>query len=111
GVEASGGSAANTIAGIAGFGGKAAFIGRVRDDALGRIFSHDIAAMGVLYPTAPAADGPGTARSLILVTPDGERTMNTYLGAAQELTPEDVDEETVAAAACTYLEGYLWDPP
>ena len=110
-VEASGGSAANTIAGIAGFGGKAAFLGRVRDDGLGRIFSHDIRALGIHYPTSPAVAGAGTARCLILVTPDGERTMNTYLGAAQELTPDDMDEATIASAGCTYLEGYLWDPP
>ncbi|MGE0233664.1 MAG: adenosine kinase, partial [Flavobacteriaceae bacterium] len=111
GVESSGGSAANTIAGIAGFGGSAAFLGRVRDDGLGKIFAHDIRALGIHYPTSPAVRGPGTARCLILVTPDGERTMNTYLGAAQELTPDDMDEETIAASACTYLEGYLWDPP
>jgi sugar/nucleoside kinase (ribokinase family) len=111
GVEISGGSAANTMAGIASLGGQAGFVGKVRDDELGGIFAHDIRAAGVAYATPPAASGPATARCLILVTPDGERTMNTYLGAAQDLGPADVDEATVAAAAVTYLEGYLWDPP
>ncbi|MDF2617879.1 MAG: PfkB domain protein [Xanthobacteraceae bacterium] len=111
GVEISGGSAANTMAGIASLGGQAGFVGKVRDDELGGIFAHDIRAAGVAYATPPAASGPATARCLILVTPDGERTMNTYLGAAQDLGPADVDEAAVAAAAVTYLEGYLWDPP
>jgi sugar/nucleoside kinase (ribokinase family) len=111
GVEISGGSAANTIAGIASLGGEAAFIGKVKEDALGASFTHDIRAVGVTFRTAAAADGPATARCLILVTGDGERTMNTFLGAAQNLHPEDVDESLVAAAAITYLEGYLWDPP
>ncbi len=109
-VEISGGSAANTIVGVASFGAHAAFAGKVKDDTLGRAFAHDIRAAGVAFSTAPAADGPSTARSYILVTPDGERTMNTYLGAAQDLHPNDIDAETVAAAAITYLEGYLWDP-
>lgn len=109
-TEISGGSAANTIAGVASFGGRAAFIGKVKDDVLGRAFSHDIRAAGVSFNTPPAKDGPATARSFILVTPDGERTMNTYLGAAQNLSPKDVNEDDVAAAAITYLEGYLWDP-
>ncbi|WP_428032315.1 adenosine kinase [Ancylobacter sp.] len=111
GVEISGGSAANTMVGIAALGGKAGFIGRVRDDELGGIFAHDIRAAGVAYATPAAAAGPATARCLILVTPDGERTMNTYLGAAQDLSPADVDEAMVASAKVTYLEGYLWDPP
>jgi adenosine kinase len=109
-VEISGGSAANTIVGIAGFGGRGAFIGKLKADGLGRAFSHDIRAASVTFTTAPAADGPSTGRCYVLVTPDGERTMNTYLGAAQDLRPRDVDEEMVASSAVTYLEGYLWDP-
>ncbi|GLK83309.1 adenosine kinase [Ancylobacter defluvii] len=111
GIEISGGSAANTMAGIAELGGRAGFVGKVRDDALGAIFAHDIGAAGVAYRTPAATAGAATARCLILVTPDGERTMNTYLGAAQDLTPDDVAAEMVAAATVTYLEGYLWDPP
>ena len=111
GVEISGGSAANTMVGIAALGGKAGFIGKVRNDELGGIFAHDIRAAGVAYATPFASAGPTTARCLILVTPDGERTMNTYLGAAQDLSPADVDEALVASAKVTYLEGYLWDPP
>ncbi len=111
GVEISGGSAANTMAGIAALGGRAGFIGKVRDDELGGIFAHDIRAVGVAFATPAAAGGPATARCLILVTPDGERTMNTFLGAAQDLAPADVDEASVAGATVTYLEGYLWDPP
>jgi adenosine kinase len=110
-VEISGGSAANTIVGVASFGGRAAFIGKVKDDELGRAFAHDIRAAGVAFDTPPAADGPSTARCYVLVTPDGERTMNTFLGAAQDLHPNDVDPDTVASAAIIYLEGYLWDPP
>ena len=110
-VEISGGSAANTIVGVAGFGARAAFVGKVKDDELGRAFAHDIRAAGVAFDTPPAADGPSTARCYIMVTPDGERTMNTYLGAAQDLHPNDVDPDAVAGAAITYLEGYLWDPP
>lgn len=110
-VEISGGSAANTIAGVANLGGRAAFVGKVRDDALGQSFSHDIRAAGVTFTTPPASDGPTTARCFILVTPDGERTMNTYLGAAQDLHPNDIEEAQIASAAITYLEGYLWDPP
>ena len=111
GVEVSGGSAANTAAGIASFGGNAAFIGKVRDDQLGEVFSHDIRAAGVSFATAPAADGEPTARCLILVTPDAQRTMQTFLGASAGLGPDDVDEALVAASRVTYLEGYLWDPP
>jgi sugar/nucleoside kinase (ribokinase family) len=109
-IEISGGSAANTTVGVASLGGRAAFIGKVKDDDLGRVFAHDIRAAGVAFSNSLASDGPATARSYILVTPDGERTMNTYLGAAQNLGPPDIDIATVAAAAITYLEGYLWDP-
>src|SRR5947207_15571411 len=110
-VEVSGGSAANTIVGVASLGARAAFIGKVKDDELGRVFAHDIRAAGVAFTTPPASDGPSTARCYVLVTPDGERTMNTYLGAAQDLHPNDIDPEAVAAAQIIYLEGYLWDPP
>jgi sugar/nucleoside kinase (ribokinase family) len=110
-VESSGGSAANTIVGVASFGARAAFVGKVKDDELGRTFAHDIRAANVAFNVKPANDGPSTARCYIMVTPDGERTMNTYLGAAQDLTPEDIDEKAVADAAVIYLEGYLWDPP
>ena len=111
GVEISGGSAANTIAGVASLGGRATYIGKVRDDQLGRVFAHDIRAAGVAFETPPAADGPATARCLILVTPDAQRTMQTYLGASVELTPDDVDADVIASARITYLEGYLWDRP
>src|SRR6186997_1722554 len=110
-IESSGGSAANTIVGVASFGARAAFVGKVKDDELGRSFVHDIRAAGVAFDTKPATTGPSTARSYIMVTPDGERTMNTFLGAAQDLHPNDVDSDVVEAAAITYLEGYLWDPP
>jgi sugar/nucleoside kinase (ribokinase family) len=110
-TEISGGSAANTIVGVASFGARAAFVGKVKDDELGRAFAHDIRAANVAFDTKAANGGPSTARCYIMVTPDGERTMNTYLGAAQDLKPEDIDEAQVASAALTYLEGYLWDPP
>jgi adenosine kinase len=110
-VESSGGSAANTIVGVASFGGRAAFVGKVRDDELGRTFAHDIRAARVAFDTKAASDGPSTARCYIMVTPDGERTMNTYLGAAQDLRPDDLDEATIAGSEVVYLEGYLWDPP
>jgi sugar/nucleoside kinase (ribokinase family) len=110
-MESSGGSAANTIVGVASFGARAAFVGKVKDDELGRSFVYDIRAAGVAFNTKPATTGPSTARSYIMVTPDGERTMNTFLGAAQDLRPADIDEGQVASAAVTYLEGYLWDPP
>jgi sugar/nucleoside kinase (ribokinase family) len=110
-VEISGGSAANTIVGAAGFGARAAFVGKIKDDQLGAAFAHDIRAASVDFDTPPAADGPSTGRCYVLVTPDGERTMNTYLGAAQDLHPRDIDPELVAGAAITYLEGYLWDLP
>ncbi len=109
-IETSGGSAANTIVGLASLGSRSAFIGKVKDDELGRTFAHDIRAAGATYTTPPASDGPSTARCYVLVTPDGERTMNTYLGAAQDLHPADIDAELVAASAVLYLEGYLWDP-
>lgn len=111
GTEASGGSAANTAVGIASLGGRSAFVGRVRDDVLGQVFAHDIQAAGVRFDTSPATAGPPTGRCLILVTPDGERTMNTYLGAASELHPDDVSPAVVGSAAVTYLEGYLFDQP
>jgi adenosine kinase len=109
-VEMSGGSAANTMVGVADLGARAAYVGKVKDDQIGRLYMHDIRAAGVAFETAPALDGPATGCSYILVTPDGERTMNTYLGAAQELMPDDIDAAQVAAAAIIYLEGYLWDP-
>ena len=107
----SGGSAANTVVGAAALGCRTGFVGKVRDDEVGRIFMHDLRAVGVAFEVAPAQDGPATARSFILVTPDGERTMNTYLGACQNLGPEDVDADAVRGAKILYLEGYLWDPP
>jgi len=109
-VEMSGGSAANTIVGLASLGGRAAFVGKVKADKLGGAFSHDIRAAGVAFATAPATDGPSTGRCYVLVTPDGERTMNTYLGAAQDLHPGDIDADMIASSAIIYLEGYLWDP-
>ena len=111
GVEISGGSCGNTMAGVASFGGKGAYIGKVRNDQLGQVFSHDLRATGVSFATAAATDGPSTARCLILVTPDAQRTMNTYLGACTGLGPADIDTKLVASARVTYVEGYLWDPP
>ncbi len=110
-VEASGGSAGNTAAGVASFGGRAAYIGKVAADDFGRIFRHDIRALGVHFETVALEGGAPTARSMILITPDGERTMNTYLGACTALGVADIDPSVVSAAAVTYLEGYLWDPP
>ncbi len=109
--EISGGSAANTMAGLASLGGAGAFIGKVRNDQLGGIFRHDIRASGVAFDTPAATEGAPTARCLIFVTPDAQRTMGTFLGASVGLGPEDIDAETVAGAKVTYLEGYLWDPP
>src|SRR5207237_5747323 len=109
-VEMSGGSAANTIVGIANPGALAAYVGKVKDDQIGRLYSHDIRAAKVAFETRPAADGPATGCSYILVTPDGERTMNTYLGAAQDLTPDDIDASQIVASHIVDLEGYLWDP-
>src|SRR5256714_13421291 len=109
-VEMSGGSAANTIVGIANLGARAAYVGKVKDDQIGRLYTHDIRAAGVAFETKAASDGPATGCSYILVTDDGERTMNTYLGAAQQLMPEDIDAAQIAASKIVYLEGYLWDP-
>lgn len=110
-VVVSGGSAANTAVGAAALGARTGFVGKVRDDELGGLFAHDLRAVGVDFAVAPAREGVATARSFILVTPDGERTMNTYLGACQGLGPADIDEAGVRAAKILYLEGYLWDPP
>ena len=110
-IEASGGSAGNTAAGVASFGGRSAYFGKVADDQLGKIYSHDIRAQGVHFATKPLEGTPPTARSMIFVTPDGERSMNTYLGACVELGPEDIEANVVAEAKVTYFEGYLWDPP
>ncbi len=107
----SGGSAANTIVGVASFGVSAAYVGKVKQDELGAIFGHDLRSTGVSYSTVMAAHGPGTGRCLIYVTPDGERTMNTFLGASTYLSPDDVDEERVRSARFVYLEGYMWDRP
>jgi sugar/nucleoside kinase (ribokinase family) len=107
----SGGSAANTMAGLASFGAKAGFVGKVKSDAAGQEFTHDIRKAGVAFDTLPATDGAATARCLIFVTPDGQRTMNTFLGACQALAPGDIDEAAVASAKVLYMEGYLWDPP
>jgi sugar/nucleoside kinase (ribokinase family) len=109
-TEMSGGAAANTIVGLASLGARAAYIGKVKDDQIGRMYTHDIRAAGVTFKTKPAAGGPATGCSYILITGDGERTMNTYLGAAQDLKPADVDPAAIAAAKIVYLEGYLWDP-
>jgi sugar/nucleoside kinase (ribokinase family) len=111
GRETSGGSAANTLAGLASLGGRGVFIGKVADDQLGNVFAHDIRAVGVRFETAPLVGGAATARCLILVTPDAERSMNTFLGASIALGPGDIDPEVIAASGITYLEGYLWDPP
>jgi len=109
-TEVSGGSAANTIVGIGSLGARAAYVGKVKDDQIGKLYVHDIRAAGVAFNTHAAKDGPATGCSYILVTGDGERTMNTYLGAAQDLSPADIDPAEIAAAGIVYLEGYLWDP-
>lgn len=109
GLETSGGSAANTMAGFASFGGKGAFIGKVSEDELGKIFQHDIRSLGIQFDTQPLVVGSKTGRCLILVTPDAQRTMNTFLGASVELGADDVDKELIADAQITYLEGYLFD--
>ncbi|WP_019463250.1 adenosine kinase, partial [Roseomonas sp. B5] len=111
GTESSGGSAGNTCAVAAGLGAKVGYLGKVADDQLGQVFAHDMRAIGVHFPTAPSTGGTPTARCLILVTPDGQRTMNTYLGACVEFGPSDVDEAAVRGAKVTYMEGYLFDPP
>lgn len=110
-IERSGGSAANTIAGLASFGGRAGFIGRVADDPFGAVFAHDIRSVGVAFETAAANGANPTARCLIFVTPDGERTMNTFLGASVDLGPAELDAEMIGAAEVVYLEGYLFDKP
>ncbi|HLG55235.1 MAG TPA: adenosine kinase [Vicinamibacterales bacterium] len=110
-IEASGGSAGNTVAGIAGLGGRTAYIGKVADDQLGRVFTHDLRAVGVTYDTAPLTGGLPTARSLIFVTPDAQRTMQTFLGATTQLGPEDLHMDYIASSKVVYLEGYLWDQP
>src|ERR1700753_2993733 len=109
-TQMSGGSAANTIVGLANLGARAAYVGKVKDDEIGRFYVHDIRASKVAFDTKPASSGPATGCSYILVTPDGERTMNTYLGAAQDLTPADIEPAQIEAATFVYLEGYLWDP-
>lgn len=111
GIEVSGGSAANTIAGIASFGGRAAYIGRVFDDQMGAVFAHDLRSTGAAFRCPPATEGPPTGRCLIVVTSDAERTMNTYLGSSEFFGPEDVDGDLIASAQVTYLEGYLFDRP
>jgi sugar/nucleoside kinase (ribokinase family) len=111
GVEVSGGSCGNTMAGVASFGGRGAYIGKVRDDQLGQVFGHDLKSIGVSFDTQSATAGPATARCLILVTPDAQRTMNTYLGACTGLGPSDIDTKLVGSAQVTYVEGYLWDTP
>ena len=108
-IEEAGGSAANTMAGLASLGARAVFLGKVRDDALGARFGESLKSLGVDFTTAPAIGGSSTASSMIAVTPDGQRSMNTYLGACREMTPGDVDENEVAAAKILYIEGYLWD--
>ncbi len=110
GIEASGGSAANTVAGVASLGGRAAYVGKVADDVLGQVFTHDINAIGVSFGIRPLSGGPATARCLVNVTPDGQRTMSTYLGASIHLTPEDVDAKIIEQSKIIYLEGYLFDP-
>ena len=111
GLEMSGGSAANTMSGIASLGGTGAYIGKVRNDQLGGVFSHDLRAVGVELRAKPATEGPPTARCLIFVTPDAQRTMQTFLGVSVELSSADIDEAAVADSQVTYLEGYLFDPP
>lgn len=111
GIEASGGSAANTIAGIAALGGRTAYIGKVSDDQLGDVFTHDIRAVGVTYDTPRLRNGLATARCLIFVTPDAQRTMQTFLGATTQLGPEDLRMDAVTSSKVLYLEGYLWDQP
>src|SRR5215510_3491077 len=111
GIEVSGGSCGNTMAGVASYGGKGAYIGKVRDDQLGQVFGHDLKSIGVSFDTTSATSGPATARCLILVTPDAQRTMNTYLGACTGLGPDDIDTTLVGSAQVTYVEGYLWDAP
>lgn len=109
-IECSGGSAANTIAGLASLGSRTAYIGKIKDDQLGHVFAHDINSLGIEFTTQKDASGVSTARCLVMVSPDAERTMCTYLGACVNLTEKDIDPDMVASAAITYMEGYLWDP-
>jgi len=111
GLECSGGSAANSMVALASLGGRAAYLGRVKDDLLGRVFAHDIRAAGVAFDSRSASDGAATARCLILVTPDAQRTMNTFLGASTDFGVGEIDAGLIGAANVTYLEGYLWDKP
>jgi sugar/nucleoside kinase (ribokinase family) len=111
GVETSGGSAANTMAGFASFGGKGGFIGKVADDALGKVYQNDMRNQGIVFETQPLVMGAPTGRCMILVTPDAQRTMNTFLGASVELSPHDVDRDLITNSQVTYLEGYLFDRP
>src|SRR5690606_24558660 len=111
GIEMSGGSAANTIAGVASFGGRAAYMGRVFDDQLGAVFAHDMRAQGVSFDSKPATEGPSTGRCLIVVTPDAQRTMSTCLGASALFGPDDIDPDVVRSGKVTFLEGYLFDRP
>jgi len=111
GIEISGGSAANTLVGVASFGGRAQYVGKVRDDQLGEVFGHDLRSTGVGYDTPAATSGPPTGRCLILISPDAQRTMNTFLGASARLSPDDIDAELIARGTILYLEGYLFDPP
>ena len=111
GIEVSGGSAANTIVGVASFGARAHYVGKVRNDQLGEVFSHDLRSVGVGYATPVATEGPSTGRCLIVVTPDAQRTMSTYLGASTRLGPSDIDKRLIERARILYLEGYLFDPP
>lgn len=110
-AEVSGGAAANTLAGLASLGGKAAFVGKVRDDQLGKIFTHDMRATGVHFETVAANSGPATARCLIFVTPDAQRTMNTYIGACARISNDDIDPQLVKDSAMTFVEGYMWNDP
>jgi sugar/nucleoside kinase (ribokinase family) len=108
--QISGGSAANTAAGVASLGGRAAFVGKVAEDELGDVFADDLDRIGVHYTTSRLIHGAATARSMIMLSPDGERTMNTYLGACHQLTETDIKEDEIGAATITYMEGFLWDP-
>jgi sugar/nucleoside kinase (ribokinase family) len=110
-IERSGGCAGNTAAGIASFGGKAAYIGRVADDTFGKVFTHDLRSIGVHFDSPVATDGVPTGRCLVVVTPDAQRTMHTYLGAANQLDADAIDAKIIGDAQVTYVEGYLWDEP
>ncbi len=110
-TQISGGSAANSAAGVASLGGRAAFVGKVADDKIGRFYTNDLRTTGVEYETGMLEHGTASGRSMVLITPDGERTMNTYLGACHDLTQKDIREEQIGRAAITFMEGYLWDPP